>query len=844
MSKRYEILEQIGKGGLGAVYKALDTQLHREVAIKRVLSTDKATEEEVKEAAEKLIAEAQTLSSLNHPNIITVFDVGQDEEGGFVVMELLKGETLDETIERGVLTQEDFTEVVYQTMEALIAAQANDVIHRDIKPTNIMVIWQASGKFQLKILDFGLAKFSKTPSVQTMDQEESVMGSIFFMAPEQFERGELDARTDLYQMGCVYYNALTGQYPFNGETAPQVMNAHLQHRVIPLEQIRPDLSPSICQWVMWLINRDIAHRPQDAREALKHWPRDPAPPGATPVQALPVEATPEVATGAVTVVRVARRASAPPALIVPGGGSATGAITGRLRTGTGAIGGRGVGGTGPIGRGAGDRGSNLVESGKIKWILLGGIALLLGGFAAAKWIGGAGEGKRMARIAALASSETPTGDSADVALAVRFLADPKASPTAKSDAQEVLERLEGSGISESIHVQMRDAPGLPLKISLAQALAKRGYAPGVPDMIEVFKASTTDEQRVRTLSAVRELAGLKDMPALLGALHSEHSQPVRTAFEDTVLAVLRRGGETAGVVDSMLAKLSSSAGGERRSLFRILGSLGGEKVRARLAAVYGGNGDADYRRDAIIAYFNWPDRSVLDEVEAVIGATDDVALRDVAERAYVRLCILPGPEPVAEMVPLWRKAFGYVRKPDVARDLFDALLDHPYPETLALLREWQAHPNYGALAKSFGNTLDQQIKGIAEVKPGETMKGNRGRPRGRKAAKINSDSGSFTDWVSPDTWFTWQFKAAESGEFLVEIDQATELEPSDFVVHLAGTTLEGQSATTGSLEKFVPVRPAGTVSLEAGETYVLVVAAGRNIRPRMMDIAGVRYAKP
>ena len=91
MSNRYKILEQIGKGGLGAVYKALDTQLQREVAIKRVLAAGQATEEEVKDAAEKLIAEAQTLSSLNHPNIITVFDVGQDDEGGFVVMELLKG---------------------------------------------------------------------------------------------------------------------------------------------------------------------------------------------------------------------------------------------------------------------------------------------------------------------------------------------------------------------------------------------------------------------------------------------------------------------------------------------------------------------------------------------------------------------------------------------------------------------------------------------------------------------------------------------------------------------------------------------------------------------------------
>ena len=132
MSQRYEIREQIGKGGLGAVYKAFDTQLHREVAMKRVLSTEHASEEEVKSAAEKLIAEAKTLSSLNHPNIVTVFDVGQDEKGGFVVMELLKGETLDETVSRGVLTQDDFIEIVYQTMEALIAAQAEDPSLREV----------------------------------------------------------------------------------------------------------------------------------------------------------------------------------------------------------------------------------------------------------------------------------------------------------------------------------------------------------------------------------------------------------------------------------------------------------------------------------------------------------------------------------------------------------------------------------------------------------------------------------------------------------------------------------------------------------------------------------------
>ena len=867
MSKRYEIRDQIGKGGLGAVFKALDTQLQREVAIKRVLSTSNPTEDEVKESANKLIAEAQTLSSLNHPNIVTVFDVGQDEQGGFVVMELLKGETLDETVARGVLTQEDFTEVVYQTLEALIAAQANNVIHRDIKPTNIMVIWQASGKFQLKILDFGLAKFSRSPSVQTMDQEESVMGSIFFMAPEQFERGELDARTDLYQMGCVYYNALTGQYPFNGETAPQVMNAHLQHRVIPLDQVRPDLSPSICQWVMWMINRDIAYRPKDAREALKHWPRNPEPPGAKPVEVLPIEATPHVKTGEVTVVRAARGASAPPALVIVSEktGSAplatTGSTTRRLKTG--ATTGRVQGGpakattssvksgrTGPLGQSAVVKPNvrkTEPQGGKklLKWIGLGSVLSAIVLFAIFTSIGKANATKRQDRIIALSSAEVPTGDVSDVALAVAFLEDPKASLSIKGDARKVLERLEGNGISESIHEHLKNAETLNAKLRLSQALAERNYAPAVTDMIEVFKLATTDEQRVQILNSVRSIASLKDVNTLLDALQGEGTLPVRKVFEDTVLAVLRKGGETDPVIESILTKVSTTSGSERKSLFRILGVLGGDKVRDRLASIYNQKSDAAYQADAILAYLNWPDRTVIEEVEKIIASTSDAALRGAAERAYGRLTTLPGPENAADLVPLWKKAFEQSKNPKDIERLLGSLVEFPAPETLALLKEWSAHPTRGALAKNFPATLEKMIQSIPEIKPGEEIKGNKARVRGDREASTNSFLSSLTGWLSPQTYFSWYFKVTEPGDYVVEIDQATmREEPSDFVVYLAGATLKGQSKTTPNLEEFVPVRPEGTVSLQPGQIYILTIVAGRTIQPRMMDIGAVRLIKP
>jgi serine/threonine protein kinase len=264
---RYEIRSKIGQGGVGAVYRAFDRHLNREVAIKRVLPEGGYENQE--EATKAMLNEAASLCSVQHPNIVTVFDAGIDNDGPYVVMELLSGRTIDEMVDRGTLTYQDFREVALQTQEALIAAQDLDLVHRDIKPTNVMVTWLPSGRFQVKLVDFGLAKFSPKPSLQTIDHGDSVFGSIHFMAPEQFERIPLDKRTDMYSMGCVYYYTLAGVYPFDGETAPQVMNAHLQHQIKPLQEHRPDLPQWLCQWVMWHLARQMEERPRDARESLK-----------------------------------------------------------------------------------------------------------------------------------------------------------------------------------------------------------------------------------------------------------------------------------------------------------------------------------------------------------------------------------------------------------------------------------------------------------------------------------------------------------------------------------------------------------------------------------------------
>jgi len=271
MSDRYETRRKVAQGGAGVVYEAWDTQLERTVAIKmlRKVAPGENDTTGTQGTPDSLLREARSLSALHHPNIVSVYDVGEDESGNpFVVMEFLDGETLSRVVERAPLPLEDFRRVARQSLQGLIAAHRKGFLHRDLKPSNIMLVWHSDEEYQIKLLDFGLAKFSQEPVLQTVDQGGAVMGSIHFMAPEQFERAPLDERTDLYQLGCVFYYTLAGLYPFAGESAPEVMAAHLKHRVEPLEQRRPDLPRWLCLWVHELMKRDPGERPPTAEVAL------------------------------------------------------------------------------------------------------------------------------------------------------------------------------------------------------------------------------------------------------------------------------------------------------------------------------------------------------------------------------------------------------------------------------------------------------------------------------------------------------------------------------------------------------------------------------------------------
>ncbi|MGH9968229.1 MAG: serine/threonine-protein kinase [Pyrinomonadaceae bacterium] len=269
---RFEIRSKIGEGGMGEVYRARDTQLDRMIAIK-LLPADIACDQR---RLHRFLQEARSAAALSHPNIAHIYEIGEAESGYFIAMEYVEGTPLDQKIAAQPLSISEILDFAIQITDALDEAHSKGIVHRDIKSSNIMI----TARGRVKVLDFGLAKVTQAAATpkEISDSEMAtrvktspgvVMGTANYMSPEQASGKEVDARTDIWSVGVVLYEMVTGHVPFMGATPSHIVVAILEKEPLPLSAYVPHV-PEALEWIITeTLTKDRDERTQTARELMK-----------------------------------------------------------------------------------------------------------------------------------------------------------------------------------------------------------------------------------------------------------------------------------------------------------------------------------------------------------------------------------------------------------------------------------------------------------------------------------------------------------------------------------------------------------------------------------------------
>ncbi len=769
MNERYELIAPIAEGGLGTVFRARDRQLGREVAVKRI-RMDKA--DDLGTAMDMLIREAQQQSVLQHPNIVTVHDAGVDEEGGFIVMELVKGETLEDIIMRGALTLEDFDSLVRQVLEGISAAHEQGIIHLDLKPGNLMVQWLNAGRFQVKILDFGLAKTAQQPVQQDTDEQGGLFGSVHFMAPEQFERADVDVRTDIYALGCIFYYALTQKYPFTGDTNPQVMVAHLYHRITPLAALRPDLPANLVQWVDWLINRAPANRPASIAEALQVYANTTAETGA--------------GTGLGTKKLITGTVGTSSSRLVTG--STTGSSSSKLVTGA-------------------SRATPLptlpsrpAKAGFPKWasVTLPFLVILIGGFGVKRFIERSREAGRQQRFAEIANADKPQVTDLDMRLLFDYLENPKTSAA----AAQALSQAEGGDVVNNMLVSHLSSAKSPMaKANLVKIIGLREIGDTFPNILPLVRDADSNVRRA-AWTALGFVTQGDDLAPLLAELPNVPDKEADFAEQAAVSAIEAQSDRNSAVAPVIAAyRGGGTKDAVRALLLRVLGRAGGgDSLAVIMEAV--ADPAVSVRKAALSAIAQWPSSDPLPALAARLPRESDPACRLLLLTAATQLCSQSGELPQSDLFAQAQRLYEAskdVREKDQALAAVSRLTD---PQAAAFFDALSvSEPQRKAQATAMSKGINAALTKVTAVTDSSTISAEKADYPKLGAMDLMADI--LVNWLSVGDWASWHLQFDQPGKYEIAVRQASESQHEGvYQVVIAGKTLRTSVVRTGSAQEF------------------------------------------
>ncbi len=766
MNERYELIAPIAEGGLGTVFRARDRQLGREVAVKRI-RMDKA--DDLGTAMDMLIREAQQQSALQHPNIVTVHDAGVDEEGGFIVMELVKGETLEDIIMRGALTLEDFDSLVRQVLEGMSAAHEQGIIHLDLKPGNLMVQRLNTGRFQVKILDFGLAKTAQQPVQQETGEPGGLFGSVHFMAPEQFERADVDVRTDIYALGCTFYYALTQKHPFSGDTNPQVMVAHLYHRLTPLAALRPDLPANLVQWVCWLINRDPANRPASIADALQVYTNTTAQTSASKGLG-----TKKLISGAV--------GTSSSRLVT---GSTTGNSSSKL-----------VSRTTPLPT----LPSRPAKAVFPKWssVMLPFLVILIGGFGIKRFIERSREAGRQQRFAEIANADKPQVTDLDMRMLFDYLENPRTSAA----AAQALRQAEGGDVVNDMLVRHLSSAKSPMaKANLVKIIGLREIGDTFSNILPLVRDADSNVRRA-AWTALGFVSQGDDLSPLLAELPHVPDKEADFAEQAAVSAIEAQSDRNNAIAPVIAAyRGGDTKDAVRALLLRVLGRVGGGDS---LAVIMEAMADPAVivRKAALSAIAQGPSSDPLPALAARLPHESDPACRLLLLTAATQLCSQSGELPQSELFAQAQRLYEAskdVREKDQALAAISRLTE---PQAAAFFDALSvSDPQRKAQATAMSKGINAALTKVTAVTDNTTVSAAKADYPKLGAMDLMADI--LVNWLSVGDWASWHLQFDQPGKYEIAVRQASESQREGvYQVVIAGKTLRTSVVLTGSAQEF------------------------------------------